>query len=482
MPVLNQKRILLIHPLGYHAGSATRDISRIANIMPPIGLASMAAYLATKKIECAIIDCYAQPFADPLIRDYLLIRKPAAIGISCTTSSFLDGVRISAFCKSILPGLRVVFGGPHISALKENTLKHFPVIDFGVVGEGEKTLNELVESGYQSCHLIKGMVFREADNEIIFTGYRDDALQLDRLPFPAYEKLDGYPKRYSLPIFNYPATPNSSCISSRGCPYACSYCDRSVFGKRFRFNSAPYMYTHLKYLRDRFGLRHVNFYDDQFTVHRKRIVALTDLLLDRPIGVSFNCAVRAEHIDFDLLKRLKAAGCWMVSLGIETGDPNLLAQHRHNADLSLLADRIRLIKKAGIRTKGLLMMGLPGETKQTINNSRKYVFRLPIDDLNLTKFTPFPGTPLYQSIRKLGIFEEDWPKMDCMHFLFVPHGMTKQTLESAFTRFYKSHYLRPRVLANYVAMLWRSPDSWIRFLRHLPRFLTFAKSSRRLGG
>lgn len=482
MPVLNSKRILLIHPLGYHAVAASRDISRIANIMPPIGLASIAAYLTIQKIECAIVDCFAQPGADPLIRDYLLTRKPAAVGISCTTSSFLDGIRISKFCKAELPGLRVVFGGPHISALKENALKDFPVIDFGVVGEGEKTLTELVESGYQSCHLIKGLVYREADNEIRFTGYRSDALKLDALPFPAYEKLDGYPKQYSLPIFNYPTTPNSSCISSRGCPYSCSYCDRSVFGKSFRFNSAQYMYTHLKYLKNRFGLRHVNFYDDQFTVHRKRIVAFTDLLLDRPIGVSFNCAVRAEHVDFNLLKRLKAAGCWMVSLGIETGDANLLAQHRQNVDLDLLADKIRLIKRAGIRTKGLLMMGLPGETENTIRNSRKYVFSLPLDDLNLTKFTPFPGTPLYQNIRKLGAFEEDWGKMDCMHFLFVPHGMTKQTLESSFTRFYKSHYLRPRVLANYVAMLWRSPDSWIRFLRHLPRFLTFAKSSRRLGG
>jgi radical SAM superfamily enzyme YgiQ (UPF0313 family) len=101
--------------------------------------------------------------------------------------------------------------------------------------------------------------------------------------------------------------------------------------------------------------------------------------------------VRAEHIDGDLLRRLKAAGCWMMSLGIETGDPELLAQHRQNSDLDLLAERIRMIKAAGIRTKGLLMIGLPGETEASIQRSMDYVFKLPIDDFNLAKFTPFPG-------------------------------------------------------------------------------------------
>ena len=96
---------------------------------------------------------------------------------------------------------------------------------------------------------------------------------------------------------------------------------------------------------------------------------------------------------------MKAAGCWMMSLGIETGDPDLLAQHRQNADLDLLAQRIRDIKKAGIRTKGLLMMGLPGETEESIKRSMEYVFSLPIDDFNLTKFTPFPGSPIHEKVR-----------------------------------------------------------------------------------
>jgi hypothetical protein len=125
---------------------------------------------------------------------------------------------------------------------------------------------------------------------------------------------------------------------------------------------------------------------------------------------------------------MKAAGCWMVSLGIETGDERLLAEHRQHADLDRIAGTIRTIKRAGIRTKGLLMMGLPGETEASIRRSMDYVFSLPIDDFNLTKFTPFPGSPIYETIRELGDFDEDWEKMDCMHFQFVAKGMTPELL------------------------------------------------------
>jgi radical SAM superfamily enzyme YgiQ (UPF0313 family) len=480
MAALDVKKILLVHPLGYRAEEADTDISRVANIMPPLGLASIAAYLEKQDIRSRIVDCFAQPRSDRIIHDVLLSDKPAFMGLSCTTSSFLDGVRIAQFAKSILPGLRVVMGGPHTSALKRNVLERFPPLDFSVVGEGEETLTALLQSAGKEAQAIKGLVYREEGEGVCFSGYRDRGIDLDRLPFPAYEKLEGYPKAYRLPIFNYPKVPNTSCISSRGCPYRCSYCDRSVFRSSFRYNSAEYVYAHLRYLRDRFKVRHVNFYDDQFTFKRKRIEALMRMLIDDPIGMTFNCAVRAEHIDEGLLQQMKAAGCWMMSLGIETGDEALLASHRQNADLQLMAHKIRLIKRAGIRTKGLLMMGLPGETEATIRKSMQYVFSLPIDDFNLTKFTPFPGSPLYAKIHQLGEFNEDWAKMDCMHFVFVTKGMNKERLEELFKAFYKKHFLRAKVLWGFFTMLWRSPDSWSRFLFHWKDFLKFARSDKRL--
>jgi len=479
--MLNDKKILLVHPLGYKADAAGRDISRIANIMPPLGLASIAAYIEQQGRAVDIIDCYARPDSDRAIRDYLLAEKPAFIGLSCTTSSFLDGIRIAEMAREAVPGIRTVFGGPHVSALKEQLFTNFPAMDFAVIGEGEEAMEELARCALDDPAAVKGVIYRRG-GEVHFTGYRGKGLVLDDLPFPAYEKLAGFPSSYMLPIFNYPKTPNTSCISSRGCPYACSYCDRSVFRRSFRYNSATYLYEHLRYLKERFGIRHINFYDDQFTFNRQRVEEFTSMMIDRPLGMTFNCAVRAEHIDRELLTRMRSAGCWMMSLGIETGDEELLAQHRQNADLNHLAEKIRLIKDAGIRTKGLLMMGLPGETEESIRRSMKYVFSLPIDDFNLAKFTPFPGSPIYENIHELGEFKEDWEKMDCMNFLFVTKGMTRERLDVLFNEFYRNHFKRTKVLWGFVTMLWRSPDSWVRFLGNFASFIKFTRgTSRHMG-
>ena len=477
---LDQKKILLVHPLGYSADSAEQDISRKANIMPPLGLASIAAYLERKNISVTIIDCYAHPASLSGIKDILNDQKPFWIGLSCTTSSFLDGVKIAGFAKSILSSIRSVFGGAHVSALKEKILLHYSDVDYIIVGEGEESLYQLIINGGDKPEDIDGLIFRNSNGDPQFTGYRKKLLELDTLPFPAYEKLTGYPGLYKLPIFNYPKTPNTSCISSRGCPYSCSYCDRSVFRRSFRYNSAVYLYEHLRYVKERFGIRHINFYDDQFTFNRKRVKDFCCLMINQSSGMTFNCAARAEHIDFDLLCLMKEAGCWMISLGIETGDENLLAQHRQNANLDMLAEKIRLIKKAGIRVKGLLMMGLPGESEQSIKKSMNYVFSLPIDDINLAKFTPFPGSPLYKNINNLGTFEEDWKKMDCMQFLFVPRGMTKERMEEMFINFYRFYFTRPKTLFGYAAMLWKSPDSWLRFIKNFGQFISFARRNERI--
>ena len=458
-----------------------KDISRLTNIMPPLGLASIAAFLERRGVEATIVDCYARPDSDRLIRGLLTSMRPAFLGLSCTTSSFLDGVRLGELAKDVLPGIRVICGGPHVSALKAKTIAPFPAIDMLVLGEGEQTLADIMECDAGQEPTLPGVVCRLGSGEISVSATRGALLDLDALPFPAYEKLDGYPGSYRLPIFSYPTVPSTSCLSSRGCPYACSYCDRSVFGQTYRYNSAEYLYEHLAYLRQRFGIRHVNFYDDQFTYNRSRVIDFTRMLADRPLGITFNCAVRAEHIDEELLGRMRAAGCWMISLGIETGDGALLALHRKKTDLGELAEKVRMISRARIRTKGLFMVGLPGETEASVKRSITYALSLPLDDLNVSIFTPFPGTPLYERAGALGQFDEVWEKMDCMHFQFVPKGMTKKRMNKLFLKFYHSHFLRPRVLLGYVAMLWRSPDSWVRFVGGLGGFIRFALTNKRLG-
>ncbi len=477
MKHLDQQRVLLVHPLGYQTSAAKADIARKANLMPPLGLASIAAYLEERSKKADIIDCFAFPMtAERRLKTYLELLKPAWIGFSCTTSSFLDGVRLAALAKEVLPDIRTFCGGPHVSALREKLLVDYPEFDYLVVGEGEETLFQLMDKP-ENGPTIPGLSFWNAAGKAEFSGFREIGIELDSLPFPAYEKLTGFPKTYRLPIFNYPKAPNTSCISSRGCPYSCSYCDRSVFRRTFRYNSAAYLYRHLEYLKNRFGIRHVNFYDDQFTFNRERVTELCQLLQARPLDMTFNCAVRAEHVDGAMLEMMKKAGCWMISLGIESGDAELLSRHRQKVDLDFMAEQIHLIKKTGIRVKGLFMVGLPGETTESVKLSINYLKSLPIDELNVAKFTPFPGSPLYENIHSFGSFNEEWEKMDCMSFQFIPEGLTNEKLEKLFLEFYQAHFKRPRTLLNYITMLKHSPDSWLRFIANLSSFLRFARHS-----
>ena len=153
------------------------------------------------------------------------------------------------------------------------------------------------------------------------------------------------------------------------------------------------------------------------------------------------------------------------------------SSRKTSSDLELMAETIRQIHRVGIRVKGLFMIGLPGETERSFRRTMDFVFSLPIDDVNVAKFTPFPGAPLYENIRSLGTFEEKWEKMDCVNTVFVPHGMTAEGLERLFLEFYKRYYTRPKTLWNFVTMLWKSPDSWKRFLVNAGGFLRFARAS-----
>ena len=477
-----KKKVLLIHPMGECWIAGEKDVSRIANIMPPLGLCSLAAWVEQHGHQAFIHDCYAHPGDYEKIYDFVRTEQPEFVGFTATTSAFLEGIRIVEKIKAIAPNTTIICGGAHISALRESLMKDYPVLDFGVVGEGENTLLFLMQQDLQGSEVSgpleqHGLLYRQ-NEQVVFTGFlpRQEALDLDALPYPAYEKLAGFPDAYNLPIFNYPKGPGTTIVSSRGCPYTCSYCDRTVFKSSFRYNSPEYMLKMMLHLKERYGIRHINFYDDLFTLHKKRVIGFCNLMIERKPGVTFNCAVRAEHIDLDLLKLMKKAGCWMISLGIETGDPELLKLHRSNSDLEMIRSKVKLIKQAGIRTKGLFIMGLPGETEESIDRTFNYALELPLDDLNLAKYTPFPGAPSYEGVREHGTFNEDWELMNCVNFVFIPNGLTKERMEVRYKEFYYRHHSRFHILFDYFTMLWRSPHSWYRLLRNFKDFWRVRKN------
>lgn len=464
------KRIALVHPRGSNWFPGRRDITDIANRMVPQGMLSIAAWLTRQGHDVFVYDCLgpgAPVDIDRQARDILAF-DPEIVGFSATTSSFPDAAEIAQKIKGAKPGTVTVCGGVHVSALREKLLTDYPAFDYLVAGEGELTMGELAAGKDPAA--IAGLIRRE-NGAAVANEPRKHIADLDDLPFPAYEKLRGFPKDYHLPLFSYIQIPGATMITSRGCMYQCSYCDRSVFQKGFRYNSAAYIYEHMKYLRDRFGARHVNIYDDLFTANRRRIVELCEKLARFPLGMNFNCAVRVGYTDDELLGMLKAAGCLMVSLGIESADPDMLARHKSGVSLDDVRDTVRRIQAAKLRAKGLFMMGLPGETEASIRRTSDFIISLGLDDMNMAKFTPFPGAPLWSTIREEGSFTENWRLMNCLNFVFVPKGIaSKERLDRLYNEHVKRFYSDPAWRRRFRGRLWEHRNSLWYLLRHLPSF------------
>ena len=465
-------RIVLVHPAGSNWIPGQKDITPIANRMAPLGLLSMAAWLEKQQHQVSVYDCLGWDRLRPhkaIVQD-ILACQPDLVGFSATTSGFLDGYDLAAAIKQQKPLVLTVFGGVHVSALGAPLLEKFPAIDYLCMGEGEATLAEL--AGGAAPATIDGLVWRDHD-DIVTNPVRHLLPDLDQLPFPAYEKLAGFPKRYHLPLFSYIRPPGATMVTSRGCPYQCSYCDRSVFKQGYRYNSAAYIYAHLQHLRDRFGIRHVNIYDDLFTAHRKRILELCTLLSDQPLGLQFNCAVRVGHADDDLLRMLKAAGCLQVSIGIESGDMELMDRHKPGVQLEDVKDTVRRIQTCGLRAKGLFMMGLPGETEDSIRKTSDFIMALGLDDMNMSKFTPFHGAPAWQDLEKFGTLQEDWRQMNCLNFVFVPQAITsREALDELYNQHVKRFYSSPGWRKKFRRRMWEHRWSMWHMISHLPDFIT----------
>lgn len=464
--------IVLVQPRGYF-WTAKRQISAVACVMPPAGLASIAAVLRRKGHSVAIIDASLTPgMTNEECVKRIVEQKPDMVGFTATTSGFPDAADLCSRIKERRSEIMTVFGGVHASWGRERLLKHYPAIDYIVSGEGEYAMGRLAEG--------------DSDYERIYSRNGDDVLQgtqknelanLDDLPFPAYDLLGGFPGKYRMPLFSYPRHPGATVISSRGCVYKCSYCDRSVFGASFRWNSPEYTFEQVRWLNRDFGVRHVNFYDDLFTFNRDRVAVLCEKLASSKVKVTFNCIVRIGHIDKKLIALLKRGGCWMVSVGIESGNQEVLDNNKGGLSLDAVRKDVTLLHKNGLWVKGLFMMGFPGETEDTIAKTREFALSLPLKDANMTAFTPFPGAPVTSGIAAHGSFEDDWSKMDCVNFCFVPSGIkSKAYLEQQTALFYRKFYSRSFMRRHvYPRMLVESRHSFWRLIRNAGVFLSFRR-------
>lgn len=247
-----------------------------------------------------------------------------------------------------------------------------------------------------------------------------------------------------------------------------------MFEHKYRYNSAAYIHEHMRLLRDSFGVHHVNFYDDLFTANRKRIHELCDLLIARPLGMNFNCAIRAGGDDIGMFRKLKAAGALVVSMGIESDDPVMMKRHKAGVTLDEVRAAVRDIHAAGLRGKGLFIFGLPGETPDTVRRTSAFIQALGLDEINISKFSPPHGAPIWDECisGESGRLHEDWRLMNCMNFVFQPSGFgSREEMDEHYNAAVKGFYTGKTYQRRFARRLWQHRFSLLHLARSLPTLL-----------
>lgn len=462
-------RITLVHPAGFNFVPGQPDFTVLANRMAPIGILTLAAWLEKNGHPTAVHDCLGPVAPQGLEANVaaILATKPELVGFSATSAGFMDAVDLAALLKRQQPHLKIVIGGAHASSIGAPLLNHFPEIDFLCIGEGEDTLLDLAEGRAPTS--IANLIYRDASGQPVANPRRNRILDLDTLPFPAYEKLAGFPQGYHLPLFAYRQRWGATMITSRGCPYSCSFCDRTVFEHIYKFNSAAYIHEQMKFLRDRFGVRHINFYDDLFTAQKQRVDEFCEQLLRKPLGMEFNCAIRTGHTSDAMLHQLKRAGALMVSLGIESAAPDMIRRHKAGVTLDAVRETVEKIHAAGLRAKGLFIFGLPGETPETVKITSDFILSLDLDDMNMTKFSPLYGAPIWDecSNGQAGDFNEDWRLMNCLNFTFRPNSFSSRAeMDSLYNWHVRRFYHGKAYQRRFARRLWEHRWSLWHIAKH----------------
>lgn len=466
-------RITLVHPAGFNFVPGQPDFSVLANRMPPVGILSLASWLDKHGHQTALHDCLG-PFAPPTIEEnasQILATDPEMIGFSATTSGFMESADMAQLIRKTHPHIKIAFGNVHASSIGAPLLEHFPEIDFLCIGEGEGAMLDLADG--KPVSEIANLVYRDG-TRIVSNPRRQRILSLDELPFPAYEKLKGFPDAYHLPLFSYVKKHGATMITSRGCPYTCSFCDRTVFERLYKVNSAQYIYNHMKHLRDNFGVYHINFYDDLFTAQKKRVFDLCDLLIANPLGMQFNCAIRTGHTSDEMLQRLKLAGALMVSMGIESADPGMMERHKAGVTLEAVTKTVGQIHAAGLRAKGLFIFGMPGETPETVKVTSDFILSLDLDEMNMTKFSPLYGAPIWDECvsGEEGEFVEDWRLMNCLNFVFLPKGFkSREEMDALYNWHILRYYNSKKYHRRFARRLWKHRWSLWHLIKNLPRVI-----------
>jgi radical SAM superfamily enzyme YgiQ (UPF0313 family) len=447
-------KIFLVNP-PLTREEAAGKMQRIINLLPPLGIGYIASVLGKEGFRVKIIDCPPLNLTHTDLHKLFETEKPDIIGFTITTISVRSAIIAARNAKGILPQSLIVIGGPHPTALPEETM-HESAFDVAILGEGEFSFLELaqrVRNASKDFSGINGLMYRQ-NGSLIFTGKRAYIDDLDSLPFPAFHLFPPLSIYHPMPG-NVKKMPYTQIMTSRGCPHQCTFCDRKVFGQAFRSRSPKNVVDEIEMLMKRFGAKEVKFNDDTFNADPQRVTGICEEILARNIRIPWTCRVHVNNLFRELLMTMRRAGCWQISFGIESTDLNILREIKKSISPERGRKAVLLAKECGMNVKVSFMFGLPGETKKTIQDTIDFARTLPADIVNFHMFIPFPGTELFRKIADQGELLHKNYHQYCQLNLpksarlpFVPKGLTEEEIRQASSRAHKSFYLRPAYILS----------------------------------
>jgi len=388
---------------------------------PPIGVVSIAAVLEQGGYEVAVIDANAENLNDDQVIARIGIFLPDVVGISCNYAPLHNStLEIARRIKAEVPCL-VVVGGNHATAMADFLMKASTSIDVIVRGEGEVIFPRLLETlgRHEPLDTVRGLTFRNAD-KIVCTQDAELGPNLDEFPLPAYHLLP-------MNIYN-----RYNIISSRGCPFDCSYCaSNTIFGRKVRYRSPAAVAQEIEHLMHTYGKKHFWFSDDTFTSNPAYTHLLLDELISRRLEISWSCLTRVNRVDAGLLKKMKLSGCAYISYGIESGSQEMLKKIGKNLTCEEILSALELTHQAGIRQYGFFIVGFPGETRETIMDSYKLIYRSRLDGAAFNILIPLPGTRIMHELKSKGLLKLEEIKWDYLFARTVDESYVTYAAELA---------------------------------------------------
>ncbi|HBL16974.1 MAG TPA: B12-binding domain-containing radical SAM protein [Elusimicrobia bacterium] len=456
------QKILLINPL--YSDAANASISKSAWKAMPMGMLYLAAALEQAGHTVKFMDMEALRLTEADVRKALSEFAPTVVGLTAATPMIRQAVRLCRLAKELVPGAKTVIGGVHATILPEEVAGE-ACVDVVVRGEGERTAVELMEalfSGDAALERVQGITFKK-DGRIVATPERAPIADLDTLPFPAWHLV-------RLGDYQHPLgrTQNAaSVLTSRGCPFRCTFCSRGVFGRNYRVRSAESVLAELEALRSRYGVEEVYFVDDAFTIKRPRVESICGSIIAKgwklhwatPNGVNVNT------LDRDLLRLMKESGCYSLSFGIESGNPETLDRIHKGQTLDRVRAVFRDCRELDIETVAFIIIGFPNEDRAMNDNTLRFLKEIRPDVADIHTLIPLPGTAIFEELDRAGfILERDWGK-------YVFHGRpvfrTAHFSPEEIHREYKRVYLRYHLRPAYVLQRLRRIRSWEEVLNNL---------------